>query len=100
MIATVLLLLLSWLLGLPQAPPPPRTEITRDQARQLVLKILESEGIDVKSPELVVEDQSNDKDCWGFYIFSAYRASNLGYVAVGRKTAEVWNPVLCIHHRQ
>jgi hypothetical protein len=75
-------------------------EISREQARQLVLRVLESQGFDLKSPDLVVEDQPEDPDMSGFYRFSAYTRGegmnfSAGAYAVGRRTVEVWNWMHC-----
>jgi hypothetical protein len=75
-------------------------EITRDQARLLVRTVLESQGFDLKSPSLVVEDQPDDRAMPGFYQFSAYTRGegmdfSAGAYAVGRRTVEVWNWMHC-----
>jgi hypothetical protein len=75
-------------------------KITRDQARQLVLAQLESDGFDLKSPDLVVEDQPDDPDMPGFYLFSAYTIGkgmnfSAGAYAVGHRTVELWNWMHC-----
>jgi len=80
--------------------PAQSTEITREQARQLVLTVLESRGFDVKSPDLVLESRADDPTMPGFYLFSAYtigKGMNLsaGAYAVGRRTVEVWNWMHC-----
>ena len=77
-------------------------EITRDQARLLVRTVLESQGFDLKSPSLVVEDQPDDGDMPGFYKFSAYTRGegmdfSAGAYAVGRRTVDVWNWMHCWH---
>ena len=75
-------------------------EITRAQARQLVLAQLESDGFDLKSPDLVVEDQPDDPDMPGFYLFSGYTIGkgmnfSAGAYAVGHRTVELWNWMHC-----
>jgi hypothetical protein len=75
-------------------------EISREQAHQLVLTVLESQGFDIKSPDLVVEDRPDDPDMPGFYEFGAYTRNegmnlSAGAYAVGRRTAEVWNWMHC-----
>jgi hypothetical protein len=77
-------------------------EISRQQGRELVLTVLESAGFDLKSPNLVVEDQPDASDMPGFYLFNAYtieKGMNLpaGAYAVGRRTVEVWNWTHCWH---
>jgi hypothetical protein len=77
-----------------QAPPK---EITRGQARQLVLTQLQSDGFDIQSPNLVVEDRPDDPDMPGFYQFGAYTTDggSAGAYAVGHRTAELWNWMHC-----
>lgn len=72
-------------------------EITRAQARQLVLAQLESDGFDLKSPDLVVEDRPDDPDMPGFYQFGAYTTDggSAGAYAVGRRSVELWNWMHC-----
>jgi|SRR5580700_1333987 hypothetical protein len=76
------------------------TEVTREQARQLVLAVLQSQGFDVKSPNLVVEDWPDAPDIPGFYLLGAHTIApdmnlSAGSFAVGRRTAEVWNWTHC-----
>jgi hypothetical protein len=81
---------------IPDGDAHPR-EITREQGRQLVLAVLESQGYDVKSADLVVEDWPDDPDMPGFYMIGAYTKTggSAGAYAVGRRTVEVWNWAHC-----
>jgi hypothetical protein len=77
-------------------------EITRDQARELVMKALKAETKFTRLPKFGLDDYS-DPYFPGFFFFEATwdnphhppASVVLGHYAVNRKTAEVWEAVGC-----
>jgi hypothetical protein len=82
-------------------PSQPANEITRYEARQLVLRVLEAQRTPTKSPKFDIEDNTgNERYIPGFYSFIAYfdmpaRLATVGSYAVNRKTADVWEDIGC-----
>ena len=80
-------------------------EITRDQARLLVRAVLASQGFDLNSPSLVIDDQPDKPEFPEYYLFSAYTRGegmdfSAGAYAVSRRTADVWNWMHCWRFRR
>ena len=79
----------------------PAKTITRRQARELVLKVLEAQGTPIRSPKFDLEDSpANEKYFPGFYSFDAYfdtasRLATIGHYDVNRRTADVWEGIGC-----
>jgi hypothetical protein len=74
-------------------------QITREDARSLVMAALQSKSYDVKSPKLEV-DEETDPNFPSFMRFGVYyntpeRLATIGVFAVNPKTADLWDTGLC-----
>ena len=81
-----------------------KQEITRREARQLVIAVLESNGYDIKSHKLDVEDEADRADFPGYFLFTAYTDSpnlllSIGGYAISRNTADIWDWINCVNFR-
>jgi hypothetical protein len=79
-----------------QGPPG---QITRKDARSLVIATLQARGYDIKSPKLGVEEET-DPYLPNFFHFGvnfdmAERLATVGSFAVDPKSADVWDKGLC-----
>ena len=79
--------------------PAAEKEISREQARELVLKALKAEGYPTNSPKFELHDR-DDPYFPEFHSFSAYfdtpdRFAAIGHYAVNPKTADVWEVMGC-----
>lgn len=95
LVSALVLALLLW-----EGPSGPAKEITREQARQLVLMALKAQGTPTKSPKFDLENGRDELDFPEFYNFEAYfdtktHLATIGFYAVGRKTADIWESVGC-----
>jgi hypothetical protein len=94
------------LIALATATSPPgetsggKKQLSRDQARTVVLTFLKSQGYKTESPKFDLESDPGDPDLPEFYMFHAYydtptRLNSIGTYAVSRKTAALWERVAC-----
>jgi NACHT-associated inactive Restriction Endonuclease 1 len=83
------------------APAKPLKDVTRAEARTLLLKALQAQGAPTKSRKFDLEDNTgNMKFFSSFYSFDAYLdepgfLSIYGHYDVNRKTADVWDELGC-----
>jgi hypothetical protein len=85
------------------AAQAPQGQITREDARSLVIATLQARGYDINSPKLEVEEET-DPYFPSFFHFSVYfarpeRLATIGSFAVAPKTADVWDTGLCARVR-
>jgi hypothetical protein len=84
-------------LRLPASAGP--TAIARSQARDLVLRALQERGYPTTAKNFELDD-GNDKYFPNFYWFQSYSNSEVrlvstGIFAVNKKTADIWDTLLC-----
>jgi hypothetical protein len=75
-------------------------DLSRAQARTVVLTFLKSQGYKTESPRFDLESDPDDPDPPEFYMFHAYyntttRLNSIGTYAANRKTASLWERVAC-----
>ena len=75
-------------------------DISRTQARTVVLTFLKYQGFKTESPQLDLEDDHDSKAFPGFYMFHAYydtatRLDSIGTYAVDRRTSALWDRMTC-----
>jgi hypothetical protein len=73
--------------------------ITRNQARELLLQALQKQGYPIRASNFEL-DNENDKYFPNFYTFHSYsnsksRLVSTGIFAVNKRTADVWDELLC-----
>lgn len=89
----------------PLAQPPAQPaaavkEISREQAKSVVLTYLKSQGLKTEIAEFSLDDNPDEKDLPDYYLFDAYynsstRLTSVGAYAVDRKSAGLWQRVSC-----
>jgi hypothetical protein len=73
--------------------------ITRNQARDLLLQVLQKQGYPIRASNFELDDE-NDKYFPHFYTFHSYsnskaRLVSTGVFAVNKRTVDVWDELLC-----
>ena len=71
-------------------------DLTLKEARQLVLTLLKAQGTPVDSPHFDLEEASS-AELYKFYAYfdTPTRLNAVGFYGVSRRTADVWELVLC-----
>ncbi len=101
-LGSVIALLIALATGLPSPGEPSsgNRELSREQARIVVLTFLKSQGYKTKSPKFDLETDPDEPDLPQFYMFHAYydtatRLTSIGTYAVNRETTALWERLGC-----